>query len=206
MTIRSRRLWMRANEMLLGSVLALAACAGQIDSSADPAVEVASAEQELTLAKKLPPELAVPKGNYWAFYRKGVGVQIYTCTAAETGYSWVLTAPEADLLFPGKHVAGSHYAGPTWEALDGSTVVASRVAGVTVDATAVPWLLLQAVSHSGTGLMSKVTYIQRIHTTGGLAPTAGCGADTVGATVEIDYTADYLFYYALPAWLVRFTR
>jgi len=40
----------------------------------------------------------------------------------------------------GKRIA-THFARPTWQAKDGSTVVAQRVDGVTVDATAIPWLL-----------------------------------------------------------------
>jgi len=39
------------------------------------------------------------------------------------------------------------------------------------------------------------TYIQRINTTGGLAPPAAeCTAATVGTVAEVAYTADYYFW------------
>ena len=105
-------------------------------------------------------------------------------------------APEADLFGKRGRIAGSHYAGPTWEGLDGSTVVAGRVAGVTVDATAIPWLLLQATSNTGDGRMSDVTFIQRLETVGGLAPATGCDAAHIGAVADVPYTALYAFYEA----------
>jgi len=39
-----------------------------------------------------------------------------------------------------------------------------------VPGDAVPWLLLDAKSHEGKGVLSDVTYIQRLNTTGGKAP------------------------------------
>ena len=44
---------------------------------------------------------------------------------------------------------GTHFGGPTWQAKDASTVVGKRVDGVTVDPTAIPWLLLEATSTTG---------------------------------------------------------
>ncbi|HMJ12980.1 MAG TPA: DUF3455 domain-containing protein, partial [Polyangiaceae bacterium] len=90
----------------------------------------------------------------------------------------------------------THYAGPTWEYRDGSKVVAARVSGFTADPTAIPLLLLSAVSHEGKGKMSKVTYIQRLDTAGGLAPTAGCDASHVGEIARAGYAATYVFYKA----------
>jgi hypothetical protein len=182
---------------MLGA-LSLGACVGSEGVDAAPEAEVAAAEEAFELLQAVPAELAVPSGNYLAAYRKGIGAQIYVCTAADAGYSWVFKAPEADLFFPGKHLAGSHYAGPTWEALDGSTVVGMKLASATVDASAIPWLLLQAASHSGNGVFSKVAYIQRLNTTAGLAPTASCDAANVGQAVDVDYTAGYFFYDPLP--------
>ena len=64
----------------------------------------------------------------------------------------------------------------------------------------IPWLRLQAKS-TGAGpygdKLAKTTYIQRINTTGGVAPDAAtCNATTAGTQVEVAYTADYLFYRA----------
>jgi hypothetical protein len=42
--------------------------------------------------------------------------------------------------------------------------------------------------------MQNVSYIQRLDTAGGLAPTTGCTADHVGEIAEVPYTATYYFY------------
>ena len=184
----------RNGSLMLVVVAAFAfGCAAEVESEADVEVGV----QELALSqcpRELPPELAVPDGNRLAFVLNAIGQQIYACQANATGHAWVFQAPEADLLKHNGRIAGSHYAGPTWEALDGSTVVAARVAGVTVDPTAIPWLLLSAASHTGEGRMSRVSFIHRLDTVGGLAPTTGCDAEHVGEIRGVDYEAAYYFY------------
>lgn len=167
-------------------------------AAADPAEQGAEIDGAAAALRYRSPEvpaaLAVPEGNRLAFLFDATGVQIYACQANATGYGWVFVAPEAELFKSSGRLAGTHYAGPTWEALDGSTVVAARVAGYVDDPTAIPWLLLNAVSHTGEGKMAKVSFIQRLETAGGLAPTTGCDADHVGAQAAIDYTATYYFY------------
>ena len=59
---------------------------------------------------------------------------------------------------------------------------------------AIPWLLLRASSTTGTGVFTNVTYVQRLNTTGGVAPATGCGASTSGTDTSVAYTADYYFY------------
>jgi hypothetical protein len=146
-----------------------------------------------------PPEIAVPDGNGLAFAFSAVGVQIYTCTAVNDGYQWVFSAPRADLFDDAGMLAATHFAGPTWQANDGSSVVGQKIAAVTVDPNAIPWLLLRAASNTGDGSMSNVTFIQRLDTTNGLAPdAAGCDANSAGVTAEVGYTANYAFYTASP--------
>lgn len=135
----------------------------------------------------IPPELAVPEGSRFAFLRFAEGVQIYDCKDG----AWVFRAPEAELYTLLGWPAGTHYAGPTWESTDGSTVKGARVAGVTVDAASIPWLLLQANGHGGEGRMADVSYVQRLFTHGGNAPSGAC---ELGATVDVAYTALYTFY------------
>jgi uncharacterized protein DUF3455 len=144
-----------------------------------------------------PPEpstIAVPDGNKVFLIGHAVGVQTYSCN----GSAWTFVAPRADLYGDNGELVATHFAGPTWQAKDGSKVVGSRIAGATVDSTAIPWLLLAAASTSpGEGdRLVATTYVQRIATTGGLAPAAGCNADTAGATAEVPYTADYVFWKA----------
>ena len=89
---------------------------------------------------------------------------------------------------------------PTWEALDGSIVAAARDGGATVDPTAVDWLRLKATSATAGpdgDRLGATTYIQRIHTAGGLAPAAAdCDAGNVAEQREIPYSADYVFFKA----------
>jgi hypothetical protein len=146
---------------------------------------------------EVPPSLAPPDTQVRVLAAHGAGVQIYTCQAAATPsvFAWNLTAPEAVLRYDGGKVLGSHYAGPTWAASDGSAVVGEVVARVAAtDDAAVPWLLLRAKSSSGSGVFSGIEFIQRLHTVGGNAPVTGCDAAYAGTTVRVDYSADYYFY------------
>jgi hypothetical protein len=180
--------------LVLIAVCGLGACGGSAGSAVNPQAERANAEAALAQLPQVPAPLAVPSGQALAAYRKGIGVQIYTCAAADEGYAWALKAPRADLYAADKRPAGNHSAGPTWTALDGSAVVGKKLASLPGQPSAVPWLLLGSAAHSGKGLFSNVTYVQRFNTTGGLAPSKSCAADNAGEVVEAAYTADYFFY------------
>ncbi|HEX3222502.1 MAG TPA: DUF3455 domain-containing protein [Nocardioides sp.] len=149
-------------------------------------------------APDVPTDLQVPDGNSLFLVGHAVGVQIYGCTVTASGAAWGLLAPRADLYGGnGKRIA-THFAGPTWEAADGSRVVGKREAGVTVDPTAIPWLKLSAASTTAGAdgdRLVRTTYIQRLNTTGGLPPAASqCDTTTVGTQAEVPYTADYYFW------------
>jgi len=89
---------------------------------------------------------------------------------------------------------------------DGSSVWAklhTNAEGVTgsftPDKTAVAWLLLDRVGTedglTGGNILSKTTQIQRLNTTGGVAPLEGCDSSSdVGHQAFVSYTADYFFY------------
>ena len=152
-------------------------------------------------APTVPGAIQPPAGHKPFLEGHAVGVQIYSCAATPTGHSWAFVAPRANLYKPNGRLLMTHYAGPSWEAKDGSKVVGSRVDGVTVDAGAIPWLLLSATAATpgpdDGDRLADTTYIQRIATTGGLAPAAaGCSAATAGTVTEVPYTADYVFWKA----------
>ena len=138
----------------------------------------------------VPAAIQVPDGNKVNFHAYAVGVQIYTWN----GSAWVFKAPDAILYANAGHdgQVGTHYAGPTWESNNGSKVVGVRVAGATPDATAIPWLLLFAKTSEGPGVFGDVSYIQRVNTVGGLAPSTPGSA--VGEEARVPYTAEYFFY------------
>lgn len=144
----------------------------------------------------LPPScdsLQVRLGNKAFFRTYALGVQVYRWN----GGSWDFVAPVANLYTDSNYRSevGFHYAGPTWESDGGSKVIAARVPGTGCSpdpTTAIPWLLLKAVSTDGSGVFQLVTYIQRVNTVGGLAPpTPG---SFVGAEARVPYTAEYYFY------------
>lgn len=110
------------------------------------------------------------------------------------GGAWLFIGPEAELFANtrGHGSVGIHYAGPTWVSNSGSGVVGRVMQRCTPDANAIPWLLLSAVSSRGPGIFDGTTYIQRLATVGGLAPTAPGAA--YGEVVKVPYTAEYVFY------------
>jgi len=145
-----------------------------------------------------PPALRAPEGQRPVRALLAAGHQIYTCSPAGQGaFAWALTAPEADLFEPNTKSLGKHYAGPTWESLDGSKVVGKLVAKADAPVPgAIPWLLLEATSNLGAGIFSQVKSVQRVDTSGGLAPEEGCDAAHAGAVARVGYAAKYYFYVA----------
>ena len=143
--------------------------------------------------------------------------------SSTTGVAYVLFTPQATLFSPddGGQII-THFFSPnpdevntstavvapggriraTWvHSRDGSAVWAKlhTNGSVTVNKDAIAWLLLDVagVENGPTGgdILTKTTFVQRLHTTGGLAPPTGCGSPSdLGNQAFIPYTADYLFY------------
>ncbi|HLK88770.1 MAG TPA: DUF3455 domain-containing protein [Polyangia bacterium] len=169
---------------------------------AKPAVSAgAAAPADWLTPPAVPAALAVPPGATLKLHARGVGTQIYVCTAgAAAGAAWVLKAPDAKLYDARGAEIGTHGAGPTWTASDGSAAVAKKVADAPAAAPdAVPWLLLRVSANRGAGTFDDVRYVQRLGTAGGKAPPVGCDAGAVGAAASVPYTADYYFYSGPPA-------
>jgi hypothetical protein len=149
----------------------------------------------------IPADIQITDGSKLYLEAHATGVQIYDCLAVGGGYAWSSATPRADLYGDNGNLIGIHYGGPTWEARDGSKVVAKRDTGVTVDPTAIPWLRLSVVSTSSGpdgGRLAGTKWIQRVATVGGLTPAAAeCSAETAGTRKEIPYSADYRFWKAL---------
>lgn len=202
--------------LALASLFVAPACVDTLDAEGDgadgeagePALGTTeSTVSSFTCPSATPSALAPAADQDLAFVLSATGIQKYTCAAGTAGPAWTFVAPYADLFsYCGAHV-GTHYAGPAWEYEDGSIAFGARVAGVTVDPTAIPWLLLTVTSHTGPfGKMSNITSIQRLATTGGNAPATGCDAAHLGANIDVPYTAKYYFYRtrtAYPQWNIR---
>lgn len=146
-------------------------------------------------APDVPDGIAVGEGYKPYLIGHAVGVQIYDCN----GVSWSLRAPSANLYGDNGQLIATHFGGPSWQAKDGSKVIARRAADpVIVDDKAIPWLLLEPTSATAGpdgDRLAGTKYIQRIATTGGVAPAAStCNGETAGDVAEIPYTADYVFW------------
>ena len=129
---------------------------------------------------------------------RGKGEQIYISQAKtdEPGkFAWVLKEPKARLYDDKGKEVGKHYKGPTWEAKDQSKVLGKKLRQIAAPTpNAVPWLLLEVATHTGPshGLLSKVTYIQRIDTRGGTPPSEA--PRRAGIQKRVPYTATYVFW------------
>lgn len=146
---------------------------------------------------EVPDKIQAPAGELVILLAHATGSQVYVCQVGTDGKPvWTLKAPDADLRDQQGALIGRHFAGPTWKANDGSEVTGKAVARIdSPDSDSIPWLLVTATAHSGNGVLTRVTSIQRIHTKAGLAPPAAdCSASKQSVEAKSSYTADYYFY------------
>jgi hypothetical protein len=144
------------------------------------------------IAQDIPAKLAPPQEGLLVGKYAAKGVQIYVCSVKGVANEWGFKAPEAELIDAQGRPFAKHYAGPTWEAPDGSKIVGRVLANEPAPkAGAIPWLLLSTES-SGSGVLAGARFVQRVNTSGGVGPTGAC--PTAGTERRVDYTADYIFY------------
>jgi uncharacterized protein DUF3455 len=150
------------------------------------------------VAPEVPTAIQPPTGATLVTRTYALGTQIYTCAQSETdgSYAWTFKAPAAELYNAECSLVGEHGAGPFWTwSPDGSTVNGKKVADAPAPvAGSIPWLLLEAVSNSGDGKFSDVTFVQRVDTGGGVAPADGCDANAEGNETAVPYSAVYYFW------------
>lgn len=167
---------------------AVAVIAAQTYREAKPPVGAAAADTPALDVPPAPAAVEAPAGVApVALYRVDLGNQVYVCRDG----AFTLKAPEARLTDDaGRSI--QHLGGPSWRSnADQSQVTAAKLAESPVPG-AIPQLLLQVKTHTGNpnGELAKVTHIQRLRTSGGLAPAGAC-AD--GAERAVPYGADYVF-------------
>ena len=160
-----------------------------------PAPAATPADEE-SRAPELPAQcssLQAPAGHEVSFRVYAVGVQVYKWING----AWVFDGPVANLYADDNYrgLVGTHYRGPYWESNSGSRVKGQNAIPCVVDPTAIPWLRLEAATPTeGDGIFSRVTYIQRVNTTGGLKPADGGKFE--GEVRKVPYTTEYYFYRA----------
>jgi hypothetical protein len=147
------------------------------------------------VAPEVPAPLRPPVEQSVSFVLMAEGVQIYECAAATGKNEWAFKGPEAALTNREGRPMGKHYGGPTWEAPDGSTVVAEvKGRADAQDPNAIPLLLLRAKHTTGNGMFTKVRSIQRLETVGGKAPSQPCTKEKAAQVERVPYKAAYYFY------------
>ncbi|HEX8781587.1 MAG TPA: DUF3455 domain-containing protein, partial [Nocardioides sp.] len=163
----------------------------------------------------VPYDLVMEPGHRAFLVGHAVGTQNYVCLPSASGFAWALFTPEATLFSDDDKQVTTHFFAPnaaedgairaTWlHSRDTSTVQAKLFAASSdadfVAEGAVPWLLLEVVEGAQVGptggdTLTHTTFIQRLNTSGGVAPKTGCSGPTdVGAKAFVPYTADYFFF------------
>jgi hypothetical protein len=134
--------------------------------------------------------LQAPEGSTLEYELYAEGVQIYRWT----GTSWGPVAPRADLFADAGRtgLVGTHFAGPKWRSMGGSTVAGAVLRRCPSETGAIPWLLLTATPENESGMFGRTTFIQRVNTVGGVAPASP--GQVVGEVREEPYTALYRFF------------
>ncbi|MEV0481234.1 DUF3455 domain-containing protein [Streptomyces sp. NPDC050508] len=177
-----------AKRLVLTTAALTAVTAGTLVSAT--VGQAATPQRPVHLDVTVPDALKVPDGNKLTGVFSAAGVQTYTCTNG----AWTLLEPAATLWAKNdrsKRSVALHSRGPVWvSTVDGSAVNGSAIANSPKTGT-IPELLLKATATRGTGTFADVSYVQRLGTSGGVAPTTACtGTDQV----SVQYTATYAFY------------
>jgi hypothetical protein len=182
------------------SVLGLSVLTGCGSMTAKPMMS-ASPMAAMYSQANLPAAVQVPAGNKVAMETVGAGDITYQCNPKKDmagQFEWVFVGPDAKLNDRSGKQVGKYYGPPaTWESMDGSKITGMQVAVAPSSAGNIPLQLVKANPAMGTGAMMGVTYIQRVATSGGVAPAMPCDASSSGSKQIVRYQADYIFYKAV---------
>lgn len=167
-------------------------------ATTSPAYHIAESEKLIIpAAVDLP---SAPNGNTRLATYYAVGVQKYKAQqkagSNPASYEWVFVAPQADLYDATNKKIGTHGAGPFWQLSAADSIYAQAFnppkSSPGKDASTIDWLLLlPKTGKTPTGIFAAVSYIQRIATEGGKAPSTLPA--NAGETVDVKYTAVYRF-------------
>ena len=148
----------------------------------------------------LPDAVKVPAGHKVALESVGIGQITYECRAKKdaAGFEWVFVGPDAKLMARDGKQIGKYFGPPaTWESADGSKITGTQVAVSPAAAGNIPLQLVKANPAMGTGAMTGVSYIQRVDTRGGVAPSKACDAAMLSQQEIVKYQSDYIFWKAI---------
>ena len=176
-----------------------------------------AAHADVVTPPPVPDNIQVPATSEAFLLGRGVGTQNYVClpSASVGRVAWTLFTPEATLFNDEGEQLITHFFAPNpdenrivrvaWQdSRDTSTVYGEVVAPSSdpnfVTPGAIPWLLIRVVGaeagpNGGDTLSRTTTFIHRVNTVGGAAPSTGCLIPTdIGRKAFVPYRADYIFY------------
>jgi hypothetical protein len=179
-------------------LLSVVACKKENENKNYPASEIAASEK-LVIPAEVDLPVNLPGGNTRMATYYAQGVQKYKAQlkagSIPVSYEWVFVAPKADLYDVSNKKAGTHGAGPFWALSASDSIFAQQFSPaktVSPDANSISWLLLMPKNGKiPTGIFADVSYIQRIATKGGKAPSAAPAS--LSDTADVFYTAIYRF-------------
>jgi Protein of unknown function (DUF3455) len=208
------------------SRILLTACATALAAAFTVALPQPAYADDVT-PPPVPANIQVPAGNVAFLVGHGVGTQNYVCRPSGTGVAYVLFTPQATLFSDDESQLTTHFFSPNpFETNTNPAVVAAGAIRVTwqhsrdtstvwgfvktgdsssdlafVAPNAIPWLKVTVANTengpTGGDTLTKTTFVQRLNTSGGVAPSTGCSSPTdVGHSAFVPYTADYFFYKA----------
>lgn len=145
------------------------------------------------------PALPSPADARLLFTAEATGVQIYRSADSGGVLHWELEAPLARLTgsrLTGQDLTIYHYAGPSWEAADGSKVARDPAVPVVsappADPADIPALLVTVAADPAAGILDHVAYVERLAPHGGAAPATPPAR--AGTRIGVPYTATYAFF------------
>jgi hypothetical protein len=185
--------------------LALTGCASGPTAKTETMAPKMNAVGSSTMAQpanysqaSLPDAVKVPAGHAVILETVGVGTITYQCRAKATmagQFEWVFVGPDAVLNSRSGKSLGKYYGPPaTWESADGSKITGTQLAIAPAPAGNIPLQLVKANPAIGDGAMKGISFIQRVQTKGGVAPSAVCDATTLESKQIVNYQSDYIFY------------
>jgi hypothetical protein len=206
-TTAEQRTTRRILVIAAASVLTIAATGVRLHAGHDNGVTV----------PPVPTDVEVLAPNEAFLVGHATGTQNYVCLPSGAGVAWTLFTPQATLFSERGRQLTTHFFSPnpleagrperaTWQDSEDTSTVWARATGMSLDpnfvaAGAIPWLRLQvklvgaAEGPRHGDNLTETTFIQRVNTAGGAAPSTGCGVPTdIGNKAFVPYTADYIFY------------
>jgi hypothetical protein len=197
-------------EQYTGRRILLIACVTALGMAFTVARPQAHADK--IIVPPVPVDVEVTSDNEVVFVGHGVGTQNYVCVPSGSGVAFTLFTPEATLFSDKGKQLTTHFFSPnpfeggivrvTWQdSRDTSTVWGKVTGSAIVNADAIAWLKVQVKDvgaqdgPTGGDRLTATTFVQRLNTVGGLAPSTGCSTSgDIGKKAFVPYTADYFFY------------